>query len=520
MTGGLIQLAARGPQDMFLTEDPQITFFKVVYRRHTNYSIEPIPQTFLATPNFGKKVSCHIQRNGDLIKDIFVVIVLPRIPQIFNANGTIDTLTRFAWIRKIGYGIIKEVELEIGGQSIDKHYGEWLNIWAELVGMKDRDIDAAIGNVPQLFNFSHEKGEYKLYIPLQFWFCRTAGLALPILCLQYNDVKIHLELSDLDKCYLVSPTHYITMENDLVNFIEDEYITQTIDNYVAVGKFSHYDPIEKKLYYIKISNNSFMAINNSNFYGSTYTDTDRTNIINKYSITGQTSIYSACPTINTSITSTIVSIAHTYNTYKNIRIKDCFLLVNYIFLDEDERLKFYKANHEYLIEQLIYVGETSLDGVNRNVRIGLANPCKLIVWTTQLQYLQGTNNNDWFNYTDSPYYLNNKQTGSSLIKESTILFNGHARMQMRDELYYNCTQPLQYFKYNPTKGINIYSFAITPDQKQPSGSCNMSKIDNIQINLKLSDIVNINNPVKFKGYGVVVNVFRVVSGLGGIVFTS
>lgn len=518
MTGGLIQLVAYGVQDMFLTQDPQITFFKIVYRRHTNFSIEEVPQTFTHTPDFGKRVSCIVSRSGDLVGNIVLVVTLPEIPQLYNTNGSIDSLTKFAWIRKIGYGLIKEIEVEIGGQSIDKHYGEWLNIWADLLGPKNNDVNRAIGNVHEVYTYSATKPEYKIFIPLQFWFCRASGLALPILCLQYNDVKINLELSDADKCYTVTPTHYIQMENDLVNFTIDEYISQTIDTYFAAGQFTYFDPVLKRLYYRRITKNLLLPLNNVNY--STYTTTQQQELQDTYSIIGYTSNYTACPIINTSSTS-VYSVAYTHNTYDNLKIKECFLLVNYIFLDEDERLKFYKSNHEYVIEQLIYTGEQSLDGVNRNVRIGLIQPCKLMAWTTHFNYLLETYNNDIFNYTDSYIYdSDNKQIGSNIAHYETILLNGHERMGKQDSMYYNSIHPWQYFKYNPDQGINIYSFGVIPDQVQPSGQCNMSKIDNIQLNLELSNQVSISNPVKFKCYGLVSNVFRVISGLGGLVFTN
>lgn len=519
MSGGILQLVARGEQDIFLTDNPQITFFKIVYRRHTNFSIEQIPQDFTHTPNFGKRVSCIISKDGDLINNITLAIVLPSIPQIYNTDGTIDNLTKFAWIRKIGFGLIKEVEIEIGGQSIDKHYGEWLNIWSDLIGKRDEDINKAIGNIPELFNYTNTKPSYTLYVPLQFWFCRSSNLALPIMCLQYNDVKINLELADISSCYTTSPTHYIQIQNDIVNFQPFEYISQTVDDYVSYGIFSHFDPITKRLYYVKISNNPLIAINDVDFYSDTYSDNKRQDIIDKYAILGRTSHYAVSAYINTSTTD-ITSIAYTYNTFKNIRISKCFLLVDYIFLDEEERLKFYKSEHEYLFEQLIYVGSTSLDGVNRNVKVGLINPCKLMVWTTQLDYLLNNRVNDLFNYTDSHIYVNNEQIGSSIIKNDTILFNGRPRMNTQDDMYYNCIQPLQHFKYAPRKGIHLYSFGMNPDLIQPTGSCNMSKIDNIQISLKLSDQISINNTVTFKCFGLTTNVFRIVSGIGGVVFTT
>jgi hypothetical protein len=517
MTGGIIQLVAYGEQDIFLTQNPQITFFKIVYRRHTNFSIEQIPQIFRHTPNFGKKVSCILSKSGDLVGNMCLVIKLPKIPQIFNTDGSIDNLTKFAWIRKIGFGIIKEIEIEIGGQLIDKHYGEWLNIWSELTTYQE-DLNKLIGNVSELYSFSNEKQEYKLFIPLQFWFCRKSGLALPIMCLQNNDVKVNLELSDLSSCYNVSPTNYIVIKNDLVNFKPYEYIYQTVGTTTATGIFSHFDSITKRLYYIKISSNPFLAINDSNFYS--YSSIQQQELIDEYAIHGYESNYSAESYINTSSTNVSI-VSYTYNTFKNIRISECFLLIDYIFLDEEERIKFYSVEHEYLIDQLIYVGATTLDGVNRNIKIGLINPCKFIVWTTQMNYLLNNNINDLFNYTDSHIYnSSNKQIGKSIIKSATILLNGRDRMAKQDEIYYNCIHPMQFFDYAPDTGINIYSFGLYPSQPQPSGSCNMSKIDNIQISLTLSSQVSINNPVTFKCYGLTYNIFRIVSGIGGIVFTN
>lgn len=518
MTGGLIQLVAYGVQDLFITHDPQITFFKMVYRRHTNFSIEPVPQSFIHKPNFGKKVSCVISRSGDLIGQIHLVITLPKIPQVLTLTGAVDTITKFAWIRRIGYGIIKEIEIEIGGQLIDRHYGEWLNIWSELVGPRNRDITKIIGDVPELTEYTSEKNEYKLYIPLQFWFCRSHGLALPILCLQFSDVKINLELSDLTKCYTVLPTHYIEMDSDLVNLDPYEYIEQNVNGVVAYGVYSHYDMLEKKLYYTKISKNKFQAINDSSF--ASYDAEKQRNLRVQYAIKGHTSKFEAYVKVNTDTSNPVLSKAFSYNLPRSIVIKDCFLLVNYIFLDADERLKFYRSNHEYIIDQLIYVGETSLDGPNRSVKMGLSHPCKLIVWVTQLAYLLDKTVNDTFNYTDSYLYTDTGTfSGSSLVRYATIQFNGHDRMSTRNNAYYNYVHPYQYFAYNPYEGIDIYSMSLLPSKLQPSGSCNMSKIDTVQINLTLSSIITTNNQAKFRGYAVVMNVLRIVSGLGGLVFT-
>ena len=189
MGGGLMQLVAYGAQDIYLTGNPQITFFKVVYRRHTNFSMESIECTFNGTVDFGKKSNVTISRNGDLIGPMYLEIVLPALQQ------TPTGVTKVQWTNGVGNALIKSVDVEIGGQQIDKHYGEWLDIWGELnVDRNHRDAhnemvghsnDATVDNADEV---------KRLYVPLRFWFNRNPGLALPLIALQYHEVKINLEL--------------------------------------------------------------------------------------------------------------------------------------------------------------------------------------------------------------------------------------------------------------------------------------------------------------------------------------
>jgi hypothetical protein len=164
MGGGLLQLVAYGAQDVYLTGNPQITFFKVVYRRHTNFSIESIQQTFNGNASQGKRVTCQISRNGDLVHKLYVV---------FDTVSVDDA-------RKC----IKKVEVEIGGQLIDRQYGDWMTIWNELTLPKGKET----GYTAMIDGTSD-----KAYVPLEFWFCRNIGLALPLIALQYHEVKINIE---------------------------------------------------------------------------------------------------------------------------------------------------------------------------------------------------------------------------------------------------------------------------------------------------------------------------------------
>ena len=195
MGGGLLQLVAYGAQDVYLTGNPQITFFKVVYRRHTNFSIESIQQTFNGTPGIGKRVTCQISRNGDLVHKLYVVFT----------NPSDDDLTD-------GRDCIAKVEVEIGGQLIDRQYGDWMKIWNELTlpaGKESgyNEMIKATSNIDPIPNT-------KAYVPLEFWFCRNIGLALPLIALQYHEVKINIEFSSTGFSDATLWADYIFLDTD------------------------------------------------------------------------------------------------------------------------------------------------------------------------------------------------------------------------------------------------------------------------------------------------------------------
>jgi hypothetical protein len=202
MGGGLMQLVAYGAQDIYLTGNPQITFFKVVYRRHTNFAVEAIEQTFNGSVDFGKRVTATISRNGDLIQQMYLEVVLPTV--------TTAGSTSNVWTYGIGNAMINKAEIEIGGQLIDRQYGDWMNVWTELTvpAGKRQGYDVMVGNLINGTNPSAVLGtarsdqvgglssvvNQRLYVPFQFWFNRNPGLALPLIALQYHEVKLNLEL--------------------------------------------------------------------------------------------------------------------------------------------------------------------------------------------------------------------------------------------------------------------------------------------------------------------------------------
>ena len=229
MGGGLMQLVAYGAQDVYLTGNPQITFWKVTYRRYTNFAIESIEQTFNGQADFGRRVQCVISpETVTLAYRTYLQVTLPEINQLMglgNYTTGQNTGVYARWLDYPGEQLIAQVEVEIGGQRIDRQYGDWMHIWNQLTmtAEQQRGYFKMIGNTTQLTfitdpSFSDVDGpcdslaprqvcaprnalpETTLYIPLQFWFCTNPGLALPLIALQYHEVKINLDIRPIDEC--------------------------------------------------------------------------------------------------------------------------------------------------------------------------------------------------------------------------------------------------------------------------------------------------------------------------------
>jgi hypothetical protein len=490
MPGGTMHLAAYGIEDMFLTHDPQITYFKIVYRRHTNFSIEEVRQNFTQVTDFGSKVTANLSKNGDLIEKTTLIINLPRI------NKFKDGISQVAWVKNIGYRIIKNISIEINGRTISRHYGEWMYLWNELFSPISDKMSKIIGNIDELTDFTYEKNEYMLSIPLQFWFNKNAGNALPIISMTYSDVKINLELNSLEYCLKIIPTHFIKCDEDIVNLKKYEIIEQSIDGQLNIGEFLEYDINQRRLYYYLISKTNFQSIP----YGTINTT--------KYNIIGKTSNYTVIPYTQQTTTKVITPQSYTLNNLTGIHLGDSYLLVNYIYLDDDERLKFAQSKHDYLIEYVYFTETNEITGPTESISINVDNPCKYMIWVLQQDYIN--NAKEYDNYLDN--------NGENLIIEETILLNQKERLSLRDEKYFSKLQPYIYGRNTPPKGVNAYFFTISPDSTQPAGSCNMSKIETIEIKMKTKPILSTNNFGLFRIYSETYNILRVANGYAAVLF--
>jgi hypothetical protein len=408
-----MQLVAYGAQDIYLTGNAQITFFKVVYRRHTNFSIESIEQTFNGYADFGRKLTVTVSRNGDLVSKAFLRVVLPALKQ--DQSGA----TWQGYVNSIGNALIKSVEVEIGGQLIDKHYSEWLEIYGELnqTDAHFRSYKRLVGKYASDVSLeTNALEERTYYIPLQFWFCRNPGLALPLIALQYHEVKLNVEFR-------------------------------------AVAELTRSDVV----------------------IAGAPQDVD-----------GNTA-----------------------------SIKSAALWLDYIYLDTDERRRFAQVSHEYLIEQVQYSEPEGIQerATTLNSDLNLNHPVKELLWVISRNSVRAANSltgNDIFNFTSV--------AGGDSFNTAKLQFNGHDRMRERDSVYFREVQPYSHHTRSPSKHIYAYSFALKPEEHQPSGSCNMSRLDNVNLNLTFNGTNTVESELRV--YATNYNVLRVMSGMAGLAYSN
>lgn len=491
---GILLLVSVGKDNLYLSGQAEITYFKLVYKRYTNFSIETIPQFFKTEPDFSRKITINISKNADLLNKIFLYIKLPSIP-ICKHSSLPDGVKKFRWIEKIGFGIIKSVNLEIGGILIDKLNGEYLNIYNELNlsdGQKS-GISKLIGDIPYLTKYSNGKDSYELQVPLNMWFCNDSGLSLPLISLNHNDIKIHIEFENFNKCYQESPSHYINVKNSFCLFNENEVIRQEYGGNIAIGKFVYFDPTNKRMYYDKVSNDFIIPTEEST----------------KHNIIGIESEFEVSLTVNSQ-----VSKDESYFKYNFPSLEQSYLLANYVYLDNKERWEFTHRELEYLVPLLDILPEKKFYSTNVSFKLDLLNnPVKIIYWRAML--LANYDSNNLFDYSSYPLNL----TGNKILINDTSLFlNSISRENLTEHKFYKNLQIYMNNMSSTDKNILMYSFALHPNEYQPSGTFNFNRIDDAYLQLTLNKLINYQNPVLIKGYGIHYNILRITDGIGSLVF--
>jgi len=453
MGGGLMQLVAYGAQDVYLTGQPKVTFFQAVYKRHTNFAMENIQQTVNGTPTNGGRVSVTIARNGDLVGNMYIAL----IPSgTLGATSTNTGLSDTCWIAERA---ISAVELTIGGQRIDKHYQMWFRLYAEVfLGESDKIMYGKMASSP-VSSFSTSDPKTYVFMPLLFFFNRNPGLFLPLIALQYHEVRLDFDLTS---------------------------------------------------YY-------------SSYFG--------TNAMEVWA--------------------------------------------NYVYLDTEERRRFAQKGHEYLIEQVQHTGGDSITAAGAStIRLSFNHPVKELIWC--YANTTSTANNSLWNFSTScanvnvtcslsPSFgigfmphevgaprlvagnvystsfglLSNLASGNTYWVEEgnqvastaagalgyevgpltnfKVVLNGQDRFKEQPGKYFNQYQPLVYHTGTPYPGIYVYSFALQPEEHQPTGTCNFSRIDNAQVAITIK--TGYTTPLQ-KMFAVNYNILRIQSGMGGLAFSN
>lgn len=409
-TGAVLQLAAYGTQDLYLTGNPQVTHFKSVVKRHTNFAMETVENHFQGKLAPGQKVQCKLQRVGDLIHQIYLRVELPMLQSLHGLDNIYTS-----WVNAIGYILIDYIEIQIGERIIDKHYGQWMNIWSELITpLSKRDALYTMVGKHEFFTETTQNGALSLYVPLQFWFCNNIGASLPLVALQHQDVRINLQIKTFDSLWT---------SNDIENAKE-----------------------------ILPDNISFNNIS---------------------------------------------------------------LLVNYIFLDEDERRYFAQNKHFYLIEQLQHSSQ-SIDTTRTEniIELPFNHPVKELLWVIQGDNVK--NKRQWTNYSGDVRDLISEEPRPPIVN-SIIRFEGLERFELRKEEYFRIVLPWKYHTCVPSNFIYTYSFATDPEKLQPTGTANFSRIDRATLHLQTIEELGQSD---ISVYAINYNIFRIVSGISGVLFAN
>lgn len=507
MSGGLMQLVAYGAQDIYLTGNAQITFFKVVYRRHTNFSMESIEQTFNGQADFGKKVTATISRNGDLIHRIYLQVTLPQVAPTTGNNA-------FRWVNWLGHVLVKNVEVEIGGQRIDKHYGDWMHIWNELTQTAGHQAGYAnmVGNVPRLTQPVSGSGEVvpqtTLFVPLQFWFCRNPGLALPLIALQYHEVKINLEFRDVQDCIWTRGS--VATPQLVAASLWVDYIYLDTDERRRFAQVSHEYLIEQL-----------------QFTGDESVSTTSNKIKLNFNHPVKELVWVVQPDSNVDRVATRAVGGPQWFNYTD-RVDE-----TYFSGTPQDPLGGGMAGASALVGNFPYslpmVGSLASPpnappGLSADVNIanagdGPRNPGD-VTWTADGLSFANLLDND----TSGVAWradLRVFDKGQNPVATAKLQLNGHDRFYEREGRYFNLVQPYQHHENVPATGINVYSFALKPEEHQPSGTCNFSRIDNATLQLTLTaQSVKAGRSCKVRIYAVNYNVLRIMSGMGGLAYSN
>ena len=519
MGGGLLQLVAYGAQDAYITGNPHITFWKVLYKRHTNFAMEAFRVNFTGKPTYGQRVVAVVNRNADLVYKAYLEVKLPDTTKTANPNNAANVLWSGAWERRLGYQLLKKIEVEIGGQIIDTHYGEWLFLWENLTSSFDNSVklDSMTGGYlggGLTSNVSCGGRPNILYIPLQFWFCRNPGLALPLIALQYHEVRFNVTLAPATD--LVSSTGFASVSaaaaalpqlTDMSLYLD--YIYLDVDERRRFAQQSHEYLIDQLQYGLQQTITTASA---------------RIDLTLNHPVKELVWVFQDARKTDCGSTLTANEGFTQPFSYDDI-VNRCRLQIN----GQD---RFDERYGDYFWRVQPYQHHSG----------GAFWPMRSQAFSAAATTFTSTSGN----YSITNDVITITTVGGNIIEgclvtgtgisPGTIIAafgtgNGGAGTYQLSEtpigsVSGDITFTLPNLQYTPHENpINVYSFALQPEEHQPSGTCNFSRIDTTTLVFDSITESGLAKPTKttpfnFRIYAVNYNIFRVMSGMGGLAYSN
>jgi hypothetical protein len=543
--------------------------------------METIEETMSGNIGFNRKTSVTIIRNGDLAAECYLKVSLGAVSA---ASGK-----KVCWCRRVGHNLINSVTVSIGGSQIDKQYSQWLDLWYELTHTTDQERGylAMIGDVPALTELQSSLPAATLYVPLQFWFNRNTGLALPLIALQYHEVRLDFEFNNwtnlmcwsgaenLSSVVTTAPTldasllvNYVYLDSEerrrfaqvgheylieQVQFTGSEQVppasksTSTKGNY-RLG-FNH--PTKELVWAVVggnwVNGSAYLAYQNTvedvlaeaahNFAASLFTvgsapsDSTTVNVTmdGAYNLMGADVNITTLLSTATNIDRSGTSYGTVYTNFGTNNAGTTLQMVTNPFGSATSS-PFEGALTDILITLTAdALGNLAIDSVTVNAHT-------LTMRDVSIPVAVLTATADYRVSHDTDVYVNHPTNYGLLLDGSVnpvagalIQLNGQDRFDHQSGDYFNYVQTYQHHTRTPADGVNVYSFALHPEQHQPSGSCNLSRIDNTQLNLQFTDKTHTSGATSLDFwvgdtqlyvFAFSYNVLRVMSGMGGLAYSN
>jgi len=509
MGGGLMQLVSYGAQDIYISGNPQITFWKILYKRHTNFAVESIEVTFNGQADFNKRVTAIINRNADLMYKTYVQVTLPQ-------KGLTGT-QGFRWVNYIGHRLVKQVEVEIGGQRIDRQYGDWMQIWTQLATDAGNvaALDEIVGNSHDLVLMKRGTGialdatcssdettsscvpragtpAKTLYIPLQFWFCRNPGVAIPLIALQYHEVRVNVDFDTWQNCQYAEssvgvPESLAQLSLAAASLYVD-YVYLDTEERRRFAQQSHEYLIEQVQYTGAESITSSSNKIQLNF----------NHPVKELQWVVQRDSFVDC---STSAWLAVAGGPQPFN-YSDDFSSDGMIMSLLSQANGATASNAAATNTKGLGAAPTYSGEGNDNSTDT---------------TGSKEFESGVN------YLLAKVILSSgvRCEGKNPVEVGKLQLNGQDRFTEREGSYFDRVQPYQHHSRTPSTGINCYSFALRPEEHQPSGTCNFSRIDKatLQLTVSLNTVISART-AQVRVYALNYNVLRVMSGMGGLAYSN